>query len=398
MINDVVNAIQHAYGLCSSSIVRSLHLIPFNRIIYLPLSREGPAHRPTLSMDCANQYRGSRRRRLRISNLVFAFLAIFIVQFVPDTQAISRGSGGQYSHKPSYYDTLGVSRTADQKEIKKAYRKLALRMHPDKGGDEEKFKELSKAYDTLSDDKKRKLYDQFGEEAVEGGAGPNMSSHGHPFRNGQGFSFNNGAGNSQGFSFNDAVGNIDLSDILRQMMGGQMGGQMPGNKSRQKSSAEKKTKVYTHRVGCTLEELAVGETKKLKMTLKGKQKIYNINLKPGWKAGTKVTFQGKNGLPTMVFVIEELPHKYFERRGDDLYYKHYIPESLASSEINLNMLLPSGEQFSRSVFIDRGKSDTLLANGKRLVIPSKGMPIKGGPERGNLIVEFRVGKSAPRKG
>ena len=346
-------------------------------------------------MDCRNQYRGSRRRRLRVSNLVLALLAIFIVQFVPDTQAISRGGGGQYSQKPSYYDTLGVSKTADQKEIKKAYRKLALRMHPDKGGDEEKFKELSKAYDTLSDEKKRELYDQFGEEGVEGGAAPNMSSQGNPFRNGQGFSFNNAAGNSQGFSFNDAAGNIDLSDILRQMMGG-MGGQMPGNKPRQRSTAEKTTKVYTHRVRCTLEELAVGEKKKLKMTLKGKQKIYNINLKPGWKDGTKVTFQGKNGLPTMVFVIEELPHKDFERQGDDLYYKHYIPESMSSSEINLNVLLPSGEQFSKS--IDIGKSDTLLANGKRLVIPSKGMPIKGGPERGNLIVELRVGKSAPRKG
>lgn len=345
-------------------------------------------------MDYANQYRRRRRTRLRTSNLVFVFVAIFIVQFVPNTQGISKGGSGQFSHKPSHYDTLGVSRTADQKEIKKAYRKLALRMHPDKGGDEEKFKELSKAYDTLSDKKKRELYDQFGEEAVEGGTGPNMSSQGHPFGNGQGFSFNNAAGTSQGFSFNNAAaGNIDLSDILRQMMGGQS----PGENSHQRSSAEKKAKVYVHRVGCTLEELAVGEKKKLKMKFQGKQKIYNINLKPGWKDGTKVTFQGKNGLPTMVFIIEELPHQYFERQGDDLYYKHYISESLASSEINLNVLLPSGEKFSRSVFIDSGKSDTLLANGKRLVIPSKGMPIKGGPERGNLIVQFRVRNSASKK-
>jgi DnaJ family protein A protein 2 len=60
--------------------------------------------------------------------------------------------------KSSYYDILGVPKTASEKDIQKAYRKLALKCHPDKGGDEEEFKELSKAYDCLSDPEKRQVY------------------------------------------------------------------------------------------------------------------------------------------------------------------------------------------------------------------------------------------------
>ena len=63
---------------------------------------------------------------------------------------------------PDYYKTLGVPRTATSDEIKKAFRKLARKHHPDAGGDEAKFKELNEAYEVLSDDKKRELYDQYG--------------------------------------------------------------------------------------------------------------------------------------------------------------------------------------------------------------------------------------------
>lgn len=70
-----------------------------------------------------------------------------------------------------FYELLGVSKEADASEIKKAYRKAALQHHPDRGGDAERFKEISKAHEILSDPEKRALYDEGGEEALEGGGG-----------------------------------------------------------------------------------------------------------------------------------------------------------------------------------------------------------------------------------
>lgn len=92
-----------------------------------------------------------------------------------------------------YYETLGVARSASDDEIKKAYRKLAMKYHPDRNPDnkeaEEKFKEVQKAYDTLSDKEKRTMYDQYGHAAFEQGAGAG------------GFGGFGGFGGAQGFDF-----------------------------------------------------------------------------------------------------------------------------------------------------------------------------------------------------
>lgn len=111
--------------------------------------------------------------------------------------------------KRDYYEILGVSKSATAEEIKRAYRKLAVRHHPDKeGGDETKFKEATEAYETLSDDKKRAVYDQFGHAGAQFGGD-------NPFGGAGGFDFS-------GFDFSG--GGVDLGDILGQMMGGGFGG------------------------------------------------------------------------------------------------------------------------------------------------------------------------------
>jgi DnaJ family protein A protein 2 len=119
-----------------------------------------------------------------------------------------------------YYNILGVKKDATSDEIKKAFRKLALKMHPDRGGDTEKFQELNKAHEVLSDPEKRKLYDRFGEEGLQGGGG----------------------------------GGPDLSDLLGGMFGG--GG-------RRAQQGPRKGKSVLHPVKATLADLYNGKSTKV---------------------------------------------------------------------------------------------------------------------------------------
>lgn len=121
---------------------------------------------------------------------------------------------------PDYYKTLGVSKDASKSEIKKAFRKLAQKHHPDAGGDEAKFKEINEAYEVLSDEKKRQVYDQFG--SMGGGAG---AYAGNPFAGGAA-----GVGgtktyvniNGQNFDIGDIFGGASgWSDILERMRSGE---------------------------------------------------------------------------------------------------------------------------------------------------------------------------------
>jgi molecular chaperone DnaJ len=112
--------------------------------------------------------------------------------------------------KRDYYEVLGVSKDASDDELKKAFRKAAVKHHPDKeGGDETKFKEISEAYEVLKDKQKRQRYDQFGHAGVGGAA--SSGGGGNPFEGMGGFS------NGQGFEFNFDGG---LGDIFGQFFGG----------------------------------------------------------------------------------------------------------------------------------------------------------------------------------
>ena len=321
------------------------------------------------------------------------------------------------AHK-SYYDILGVPKTATPKEIKKAYRQKALRHHPDKGGDEEEFKEITKSYETLSDPDQRQLYDNYGEAGVQPGAGPSASNFGfqgygpggggNPFGAGgnpfEGFFGGGSGGGTSGFrteSFggNGANINIDLSELLSQMMGGSGGGNafFGGPQSRPQSSAtgNNSHKTYTRDVHCSLEDLAQGVTKKLKVTFgAGHDKVYEIKLKPGWKEGTKLTFdKASTKRPTMVFVVKQSPHKYLRRVDNDLHYTCWISESQTQGGIRINIPLPTGETWSKT--IPKSDDSVAVSNGEQLRIPKHGMPIQGGPARGDLVVEFRVRRSTP---
>lgn len=133
-----------------------------------------------------------------------------------------RGGGSRKDvDTQKFYDLLEVDKNASAADIKKAYRKLAVKHHPDKGGDAEFFKEITKAYETLSDDDKRKKYDKYGEEGLEGGGGG------------------------------------DPTDIFDMVFGG--GGRSRGGGG----GGKRKGKDVTHPIEVTLEQVYAGHTKKL---------------------------------------------------------------------------------------------------------------------------------------
>ncbi|MGH7156903.1 MAG: molecular chaperone DnaJ [Candidatus Saccharimonadales bacterium] len=129
--------------------------------------------------------------------------------------------------KRDYYEILGVGKSASADEIKKSYRRLAVQYHPDRGGDEAKFREVSEAYEVLKDESKRKRYDQFG----HAGVGSSAASDGNPFA---GF----GGGGAQDFSFD--FGDLGLGDIFGSFFGG---GNTGGGRTRQNRGQDIETTI-----------------------------------------------------------------------------------------------------------------------------------------------------------
>jgi len=279
-----------------------------------------------------------------------------------------------------------VSRTATSEEIKKAYRKLALKWHPDrnqgKKDAEEKFKQISEAYEVLSDDNKRKIYDQYGEEGLKmggapGGGGPGgfpggASFHFTPtdpeeifraFFGGGGFG---GFGHRGGRSQSQGAFHFPMDMDVDSDDGGNpfsfFGGGMGGHGGRQ---GPRKGATTNFPLACTLEELFHGTVKRRKLTRtvidasSGRslpvEKTVEIQVKPGWKKGTKITFAGEgNEEPgkeagDIVFVIDEKPHPSFKREGNDLVHHRNISLKQALTGDQFNLTSVSGAPLNISV-------------------------------------------------
>ncbi len=152
--------------------------------------------------------------------------------------------------KRDYYEVLGVGKDASADEIKKAYRRLAVKHHPDQGGDEEKFKELNEAHEVLKDQQKRQRYDQFGHAGVGGASG--NGAGGNPFAGFGGFG---GQGQEMHFDFGDG----GLGDLFGSFFGGQAGG---GQRGRQARGNDVETSI-----DLSFEEAVFGIEKELKLNL-----------------------------------------------------------------------------------------------------------------------------------
>ena len=260
--------------------------------------------------------------------------------------------------KRDYYEVLGVDKNADDAALKKAYRALAKKYHPDMNpGDaeaEKKFKEASEAYAILSDPEKRKQYDQFGHAAFDGGAG------------GGGFG---------GFDFNNA----DFSDIFGDIFGDFFGG---SRRSRGNSGPMKGANIRTS-VRIAFEEAVFGVDKEIELTLKDECKTCHGNgAKPGTspetcpKCGGKgqVVFTQQSFFGT-VRNVQTCPDcngtgKVIKEKCSDCHGSGYI-----ASRKKIQVSIPAG-----------------IDNGQSVRIREKGEPgVNGGP-RGDLLVEVIVGR------
>lgn len=324
------------------------------------------------------------------------------------------------------YDLLGVSPDCSDSELKKAYRKKALLLHPDKNpnaGDE--FKEVSHAYEVLSDSEKRRIYDQYGEEGLSGGGG---------------------------------MGGMDPQDLFSQLFGGG-GGFFGGGRSR--PQGPRKGKDLVHRIKVSLEDLYKGKTTKLalqKHVLCGKcngkggkegavkkcqgcqgqgikivlrqlgpmvqqiqqtcpdcngegeiinakdrckqcngkkivneRKVLEVFIDKGMKEGQTITFNGEAdqapGIEPgdVVIVVEEKPHDVFKRKGDDLFAEVEI--DLLTALAGGQFALPHLDERALLVKIHPGE---IVKPGSLKVIPGQGMPSYRHHEMGDLLIHMNV--------
>ena len=292
-----------------------------------------------------------------------------------------------------YYQTLGVAKTASADEIKKAYRKLALKYHPDKNQGnkeaEEKFKEISEAYAVLSDAEKRKHYDTFGS-----------------------------AGFRQRYSQEDIFRNFDLNDILRQFgFGGgfrSTGGFQSGGGFRASGGGSPFETIFNQagaRGGCggggcgsqpakgndltyeltvTLEDVLHGAEKTISLRQNGSTQNVSVKVPKGIEDGKRLRLSGKGGASPyggpagdLYLKVHVAGHPVFQRMDDDLVVEHRVPFSEACLGTTLEVTTLDGKKFT--VKVPAG-----VQQEAKLRIKGHGLPSGPIGHRGDLLVKIAI--------
>lgn len=244
--------------------------------------------------------------------------------------------------KRDYYEVLGIDRSADENTIKKAYRKLAKKYHPDTNAGnaqaEEKFKEVTEAYDILSDPEKRKMYDQFGYAAFDGSAAGSSGAYGGSY--GYGNSGNTGSyrytgPNGSYHEYHFEGGSMDdMDDILKNMFGGfGRGAYGRGGFAQDGSDLEAEISV-------TFDEAVSGCEKVIHLTdangSGGAGKSLKVRIPAGIDTGKTIRLRGK-GMPgsgggkagDLLLKVTVGSRPGFERQGMDVYTTAAVPFTTA---------------------------------------------------------------------
>ncbi len=285
---------------------------------------------------------------------------------------------------PDYYKTLGVPRTASADEIKKAFRKLARTHHPDTGGDEAKFKELNEAYEVLSDDKKRKLYDQYGTanenhipQGWGGGGNVNVEDI-----------FGGGGGGGFG----------SWADILESIRHGEgafgtewdFGG--GGGFGGSHQPRPRKGQDMNVTLNVTFDEAFKGAEKLVTVRIPGRgdKETLTVKIPAGAVDGGRLRFKGKGGLGEnggeagdLLITTKIDEHPYYSRKGADVEVS--VPVTVAEAALGASVVVPAPDGTKVRVKIPAGTQDETVLN-----VKSKGAPRVKGAGTGDLKVKIDV--------
>ena len=278
-----------------------------------------------------------------------------------------------------YYKILGVNKTASDSEIKKAYRKLAMKYHPDhtKGDKsaEETFKKISEAYAVLSDKEKRKQYDTFGS-----------------------------AGFQQRYSQEDIFRGSDFESILNELFGGSGhfggggrgmrfsfgGGGGPFGSYQRQQQAHSKGSDLEYELSLTLEEVAAGTQKIVSFQHKGRSEKITVKIPKGMISGKKLRITGKGepspyGGPAGDLYIKSkvLHHPVYDVQGQDLYINRDIKLSEAILGTNISVPTLSGKELKLKIPAGTKHKTKMRLSGH-------GLPHMHGKSQGDLYVHIHV--------
>jgi DnaJ-class molecular chaperone len=282
------------------------------------------------------------------------------------------------------YSQLGVKRDASEAEIKKAYRKLAKELHPDKNKDNPKatdrFSKVTRAYDILTDKDKRAQYDR-GEIDEEGN--PRM-----PFGYGGGGGARPGGGgfrgpNGEPFEFSGGGEAADISDLFEGLFGGKRSGGGPFGGFGRRSAPPQKGSDVAYRLEVPFEQAATLEGQRVTL---GSGKTFDIKLPPGVEDGTKIRLGGQgqpgpagNGDALVTIIIK--PHRFFRREGDNI--RLDLPATIDEAVLGGKVRVPTVDG-PVMLSIPKGSN-----SGKILRLQGKGFTGKSG-KRGDQLVNLLV--------
>ena len=302
-----------------------------------------------------------------------------------------------------YYTTLGVSKTATDKEIKQAFRKLARKYHPDVNpGDkaaEARFKELNEANEVLSDPQKRKKYDELGANwrAYENAPpGANPYGGGAPF-GGQWSTGGPGAYRTMteeemAAMFGGDGGDSPFSDFFKTFFGG-MGGaeESTGARGGRARPRARKGQDVEHPFELDLEDAIKGSVQRLQLRHDGHARTVEVRIPPGVTDGSRVRVGGEGGRGSgsapsgdLYLRVQLKPHPVFDVKGRDVYTRARVPVPVAVLGGEVDVVTPESKTL-------RLKLPAGTQSGQRFRLRGHGLPNVGKPdERGDLYANVEV--------